>query len=262
MGSFRNPIKVLMPVAQAEAAGLRRPITRSEAEGVLQVFQLPATPLAPHSREELDEVAARLNSHDLRMVAATIRDLVAAGVKGWPSQPDGALTNHRRSEHAMLTQALERLIEELAYVQRALRKTIEEHIRKCLGRTRRRRAPAGHPTLKVRWGPAPCSTVKDGRMHSLGKIKGAVIQDLDAVGRRITVSVPPGQRGPLDSLTFRVDDGALVANKHHQLMKVEEFQIGSRVSVVYAQQPDGTLLAKSVILERGVSVTADRAMTR
>lgn len=140
MGSPRNPIKVLMPVAQAEAGGLRRPITRSEAEEVLQVFQLPATPLEPHSKEELDEVAARLNSHDMRMVAATVRDLVAAGVKGWLGQPEGAFTNHRRSKQAMLTQALERLTEELAYAQHTSRKTIEEYIRKCLGRTRRRRA--------------------------------------------------------------------------------------------------------------------------
>ncbi|MBI3996669.1 MAG: hypothetical protein HY352_03330 [Candidatus Omnitrophica bacterium] len=141
MGSLRNPIKVLMPVAQAEAAGLRRPVTQREAEDVLQVFQLPATPLESHSKEELDEVATRLNSHDLRIVASTVRDLVAAGVKGWLGQPEGALTSHRRSEQAMLTQALDRLIEELAYVQHTSRKTIEEHIRTCLGRTRRRRAP-------------------------------------------------------------------------------------------------------------------------
>jgi len=88
-------------------------------------------------------------------------------------------------------------------------------------------------------------------MHSLGKIKGAVIQHLDVVGRWITVSVPAGQRGDLDSLTCRVDEGALVATKQHQLMRLEEFQIGSRVNVIYTQQPDGTLLAKSVILERG-----------
>lgn len=99
-------------------------------------------------------------------------------------------------------------------------------------------------------------------MHSLGKIKGAIIQHLDAVGRWITVSVPPGQRTASASLALRVDEGALVANKHHQLMKLEEFQIGNRISVIYAQQPDGTLLAKSVILERGVSVTADRTMPR
>ena len=95
-------------------------------------------------------------------------------------------------------------------------------------------------------------------MHSLGKIKGAVIQHLDAVGRWITVSVPSGQR----TVTFRVDEGALVATKQHQLMKLEEFQIGSRISVIYAQQPDGTLLAKSVILERGVLVAAGRTTPR
>ena len=141
MGSTRNPIKVLMPVAQAEAAGLRRPMTKQEAGQALQAFQLPATPLEPRSKEELDEMSARLSGHDPLMVAATIRDLVAAGVKGWLGQPDGAFTNHRRSEQAMLTQALGQLIEELAYVQHTSRKTIEEHIRKCLGRTRRKRAP-------------------------------------------------------------------------------------------------------------------------
>jgi hypothetical protein len=99
-------------------------------------------------------------------------------------------------------------------------------------------------------------------MHSLGKVTGAVIQHLDPVGRWITVSVPPGQRTASASLALRVDDGALVANKQHQLMKLEEFQIGSRISVIYARQPDGTLLAKSVILERGVSVAAARTTPR
>ena len=141
MGSAINPIKVLMPVAQAVAAGLRRPMTAQEAEQVLQAFQQPATPLEPHSREELDEVSARLSSHDPLLVAATIRDLVAAGVKGWLGQPDGAFVNRRRSEQAMLIQALERLVEELAYVQHISRKTIEGRIHKCLGRTRRRCAP-------------------------------------------------------------------------------------------------------------------------
>lgn len=141
MGSLANPIKVLIPVAQAAAAGLRYPVARSEVEEVLQVFQLPATPLEPRAKEELDQIAARLNGRDLRMVAATVRDLVAAGVKGWLGQPEGALMNHRRTEQAMLTQALERLIEELAFVRQTSRKTIEERIRKCLERTRRRRAP-------------------------------------------------------------------------------------------------------------------------
>lgn len=141
MGSVGNPIKVLMPVARAEEAGLRRHMTRSQAEEVLRVFQLPATPLKPHSKEDLEEVACRLSSHDPRIVASTIRDLVTAGVKGWLGQPDGAFMNHQRSEQVMLTRALERLIEELAYVRQTSRKTIEEHIRKCLGRTRRRRAP-------------------------------------------------------------------------------------------------------------------------
>ena len=143
MGSATNPIKVLMPVAKAEAAGLRRPMTPQEAEQALQAFQLSATPLEPHSREELDEVSARLSGHDPLLVATTIRDLVAAGVKGWLGQPDGALVNHRRSEQAVLIQALERLVEELAYVQHTSRKTIEGHIHKCLERTRRRRTP--HP---------------------------------------------------------------------------------------------------------------------
>ncbi len=82
------------------------------------------------------------------------------------------------------------------------------------------------------------------RTPSHAKLKSAV----GDIGRWVTVSVLPGQQTALASLTFRVDDGALVANKHHQLMKLEEFQVGNRISVIYAQQPDGTLLAKSVIL--------------
>lgn len=146
MGSPKDPIKVLMPVAQAEAGGLRCPITRPEAEEVLQVFRLPATALKPHSKEDLDEVAARLSSHDPRIVAATIRDLMTAGVKGWLGQPEGAFMNRQRSEQVMLTRALERLIEELAYVRHTSRKTIEERIRTYLGRTRRRRG-----THNQRW---------------------------------------------------------------------------------------------------------------
>ena len=98
-------------------------------------------------------------------------------------------------------------------------------------------------------------------MNALVKIKGAVLQQLDAVGRWITVDAPSGQGG-VRTLTLRVDAGALVATKHHQLMKLEEFQIGHRVSVIYSQQPDGVLLTKTVILERGTPATASRSAPR
>ena len=140
MGSATNPIKVLMPVAQAEKAGLRRPITKQEADAVLEVFEMAATPLEPRTKEQLDEVSARLSSNDLLQVAATIRDLAAAGVKAGDGQSDAACVNHRRSEQAMLSQALGRLIEEIAYAQRVPHKQVEGHVRKCLERTRRAHA--------------------------------------------------------------------------------------------------------------------------
>ena len=99
-------------------------------------------------------------------------------------------------------------------------------------------------------------------MNSLVKVREAVLQQLDAVGRWITVDVPSGQGGETRTLTFRVDEGALVATKHHQLMKLEEFQVGHRVSVIYDQQPDGVLLAKTIILERGTHVAAGRSAPR
>jgi RNA polymerase-interacting CarD/CdnL/TRCF family regulator len=138
MGSARNPIKVLVPVAQAEEAGIRRPITRQEADAILEVFRMAATPVEPRTKEQLDDVPARLNSTDLLQVAETIRDLAAAGVKGWTGAADGAFVNHRRSEQALLTQALSRLIEEIAHVQRIPLKEVEGQIRKRLERTRQR----------------------------------------------------------------------------------------------------------------------------
>ena len=53
------------------------------------------------------------------------------------------------------------------------------------------------------------------------------------------------------SLTLKVDDGALVATKDHRLMKLDGFQIGQRVSVIYSQMSDGSLVAKAVVLEKG-----------
>jgi CarD family transcriptional regulator len=138
MGSARNPIKVLVPVTQAEEAGIRRQITSQEADAILEVFKLAATPLEPRTKEQLDEVSARLNSADLLQMAETLRDLAAAGVNGWDGASDGAFVNHRRSEQAMLSQALGRLIEEIAHVQRISRKEVEGQIRKCLERTRKR----------------------------------------------------------------------------------------------------------------------------
>ena len=99
-------------------------------------------------------------------------------------------------------------------------------------------------------------------MNSFGKIKGAVIQQLDAIGRWITVDIPSGQGGAARTLTVRVDPGALVATKHHQLMKLDEFQIGHRVSVIYSPQPDGVLLSKTLILERGTPMAAGRSAPR
>lgn len=96
-------------------------------------------------------------------------------------------------------------------------------------------------------------------MSPLAKVKGAIAQEVDAGQRRLTVNVPARSQGSVDALTMTVDIGAFVANKHHQLMKLEAFQIGNRVSVIYAQQPDGTLLAKSVILERGTLAASGSA---
>ena len=89
-------------------------------------------------------------------------------------------------------------------------------------------------------------------MSPLARVKGAIVQEVDARQRRLTVNVPARSHSSVDALTITVDIGAFIANKHHQLMELEECQIGNRVSVIYTQQPDGTLLAKSVILERGM----------
>lgn len=99
-------------------------------------------------------------------------------------------------------------------------------------------------------------------MGPLMQLKGALVQDLDAAKRVLTVSVPSHPQGQGGMLAFRVDEGALVATKHHELLKLEQFQIGQRVSVIYSQQPDGVLLAKTVILERGTVATADRPAPR
>jgi RNA polymerase-interacting CarD/CdnL/TRCF family regulator len=135
-------VKVLIPIAQAEASGLRRPISKQEAEQVLRVLHMPATPLEPRSREELGEVSARLASNDSLQIAKTIRDLAAAGVKKWLSRSDVTLVDTRHGEQATLISALERLTEELAYAQHASRKDVEEYVRKCLGRARKR--PKAH----------------------------------------------------------------------------------------------------------------------
>jgi RNA polymerase-interacting CarD/CdnL/TRCF family regulator len=101
-------------------------------------LRAPSSPLEPRSKEQLDEVSTRLNCRDVLQVAETIRDLAAAGVKGWNGHADGALVNHQRSEQAMLSQALSRLVEEIAHVQRIPHKEVEGQIRKCLERTRKR----------------------------------------------------------------------------------------------------------------------------
>lgn len=88
-------------------------------------------------------------------------------------------------------------------------------------------------------------------MASLVKLRGAIIEHVDPVQRWLIVGVPPRTPGDVRSLTLKVDDGALVATKDHRLLKLEDFQVGHRVSVIYSQVPDGQSLAKSVILERG-----------
>ncbi len=87
-------------------------------------------------------------------------------------------------------------------------------------------------------------------MVSLVKLRGAVVERVDPVQRRIIVGLSPRTPGDARSLTLKVDDGALVATKDHRLLHLEDFQIGHRISVVYSQAPDGSPLAKSVILER------------
>ena len=88
-------------------------------------------------------------------------------------------------------------------------------------------------------------------MVSLVKLRGAVVEHVDPVQRRIIVGLPPRIPGDARSLTLQVDDGALVATKDHRLLHLGDFQVGHRISVIYSQAPDGQWLAKSVILERG-----------
>lgn len=88
-------------------------------------------------------------------------------------------------------------------------------------------------------------------MASLVKLRGAIVEHVDPVQRWLMVSLPPWSPGDGRSLTLKVDEGAFVATKDHQLLKLEDFQVGHRISVIYSQQPDGQFLAKSVILERG-----------
>lgn len=139
MGSARNPIKVLIPVAQAEAAGLRRPLTKEQAEAVLRAFDLPAQALGPNSKEQLEEIEHRLKSGDLFEVAGMVRDLAASGVDGWPGQTTVSFMNRRRNERMMLGDAVDRLVEELAHAQHVPCKQVEQRIRACLKRKRRAR---------------------------------------------------------------------------------------------------------------------------
>ena len=88
-------------------------------------------------------------------------------------------------------------------------------------------------------------------MNPLVKLKGAIVEHVDPVQRWLMVSLPPQTAGDMRSLTLKVDDGAFVATKDHRLLKLENFQVGHRISAIYSQAPDGQLLAKSVILERG-----------
>ena len=137
MGSATNPVKVSVPVAQAASAGLRRPITKEQADAVLQVFEATSQPLGPTSREQLEVISARLGSGDVFEVAAMIRDLVASGVDEGSGPSNAAFVNRRRSERIMLENALERLVDEVARVQHLPRKQVEARIQMCLKRKRK-----------------------------------------------------------------------------------------------------------------------------
>lgn len=72
-------------------------------------------------------------------------------------------------------------------------------------------------------------------MASLVKLRGAIVEHVDPAQRWLIVGVPPRAPGNVRSLTLKGDDGALVATKDHRLMKLDGFQIGQRVSVIYSQ---------------------------
>lgn len=139
-GALHHSMKVFIPIAQAEANGLRSPITKRETEEIFQIFQGTDEALEERSHQQPDEHWHCISHSDnLFQVAKAVRALLATGTYVWSEETERIDISHPQSEERLLRCALGRLIAELAFVQGVSRQQIGQRIRECLRKNRKSR---------------------------------------------------------------------------------------------------------------------------
>ena len=132
LGSPKDRITMTVPIEKAEAAGLRRPITKQQAGEVLDVLRAPAGRVSQHPNNQIEWLWACLNRGALLEIAAAARDLAATGVQAHGELAERGFVSYRYRGKALLGQALEQLTEELALVQGIPKQHVKRRIEKDL----------------------------------------------------------------------------------------------------------------------------------
>ena len=132
IGSSQNKTTVFLPVRQAGEAGLRYPITRIQAEGLLRILQMPAdgvyADLQP--QEVLERFAACLHQSDIFKLAEAVRNFSKLGFADTDFYFENL--NSRKREQILFDRAVGKLIEELSLSSGSTGREMRKKIRLCL----------------------------------------------------------------------------------------------------------------------------------
>ena len=103
-------------MAEASRLGIRYPLSRLQAQGVLRILETPSNGSDLSQKECLEQIVTCLHAGDLFRLAELLRDARLQGISHLSENCAEVFSNSQRRDQIIVTRAIERLVNELAFV--------------------------------------------------------------------------------------------------------------------------------------------------
>lgn len=118
IGASRLKIKVFVAISEASRLGIRYPITRLEALDILRILETSVTDSDTSQRDCFEQISASLSTGDLFQLAQHVRTARSQGASFLNGDFEESFSHSQRRDQALLTKAIQRVADELAFVLR------------------------------------------------------------------------------------------------------------------------------------------------
>ncbi|MCM8794542.1 MAG: hypothetical protein NC819_01895 [Candidatus Omnitrophica bacterium] len=132
IGHGGRQAEVAIPFRQAEAVGLRPPVTPEEALRLVGILQGKDSGGSQILLTSWDDVEQGLRSGNPFEAASILRQIAVADMEDWEELTEEPLLDDRRSRKARLASAVHRLALELAFVQQVSTGVMKEKFQQWL----------------------------------------------------------------------------------------------------------------------------------